>query len=417
MTSFECRDWLKTLWPASYKGVPFYFESDDEEGGRDNVKHVFPHRDPPYIEDMGEALRYFGGVAYVHGDNADTLASTLKTALASKGAGMLVVPYFGPVTVHCETFKRSTQRDQMGYVAFELKFVRAGAASAYVSVPLLQNVAFGAADAMARAIAGQFPTVISTLDQADYVVSAAADALADAAAAVDVLRQSYPVDPAISAKLRDGVAGLLATLPDQVSNTAPASDAGPAVLSLVGLVRQLGDGMPADSAVRASLELLDAFPAPSEPASVIVAGQPYLATTARTAYQNADAAARAVRLAALTAYVEGVLRMTFPARPEGVTTRAEVAERFEAELYNTTGAENHDLYVAAEALRGTVIEWLTKTINTLAPVIVVESAIVMPSLALAWALYADPARADELVARNGVRHPSFMPHTIEALSR
>jgi prophage DNA circulation protein len=417
MTSFECRDWLKTLWPASYKGVPFHFESDDEEGGRDNVKHVFPHRDAPFIEDMGEALRYFGGVAYVHGDNADGLASALKAMLASAGAGMLVVPYFGPVMVHCETFKRSTQRDQMGYVAFELKFVRAGAASAYVSVPMLQNVAFTAADALATAIAAQFPSVISTLDQADYVVSAAVDTLAGAAAAVDVLRRSYPVDPVISAKVRDGVTALLATLPDQVSNTAAPSNAAPAVLSLVGIVRQFADGLPAASAVRASLELLDAFPAPPVPAAVTVAGQPYVTPTVRAAYQNADAAARVVRLAALTAYAEAVLRMTFAARPEGINARAEVAERFEAEAYNTTGAENHDLFVAIEALRGTVIDWLTKTVNTLAPVIVVESALIMPSLALAWALYADPSRADELVARNSVRHPSFMPRTIEALSR
>jgi prophage DNA circulation protein len=411
MASTECRDWLKTLWRASYKGVPFYFESDDEEGGRDNVKHVFPHRDPPYIEDMGEALRFYGGVAYVHGDNADALANALKSALASYGPGTLVVPYFGPVTVHCETFKRSTQRDQMGYVAFELKFVRAGAASAFISVPLLQNVAFTAAETLAGTISSLFSRAIVTLDQPDYVVSAAVEPLASAAAAVDVLRQSYPVDPAVSAKLRDGVAGFLAALPDQVSNTAPAADAGAAMASLVAIVRQFGDGLPADSAVRASLELADAFPAPAP-----IAVQSYPSPIV-TAASNTAAAARAVRLAALTAYAEAVLRQTFKARPDGVTARGEVAEHFEAELYDTTGADNHDLYVAIEALRGKVIDWLTKTINTLAPVIIVESARIMPSLALAWTLYADPLRADELVARNDVRHPSFMPRTIEALSR
>jgi len=417
MVSQACRDWLKTLWPASYKGVPFYFESDDEEGGRDNVKHVFPHRDQPFIEDMGEALRYYGGTAYVHGDNADGLANALKAALSSYGAGMLVVPYFGPVSVHCETFKRSTHRDQMGYVAFELKFVRTGAATAFISVPALANAAFVAAESVAVSLGALFPRTILTLGQPDYVVGAAVDTLASAAAAVEVLRQSYPVDPAVSAKLRDGVAGFLAALPTQVSNAAAPADAGPAVSSLVALVRQLGDGLAPAPAIRASLELVDAFPAPPAPLSATVAGQPYLSTPARTAYQNAVAAARIVRLAALTAYAEGVLRSTFADRPSGITARAEVAERFEAELYDTTGAENHDLFVAIEVLRGKVIEWLTKTINTLAPVIVVESARIMPSLALAWALYADPNRASELVARNNVRHPSFMPRTIEALSR
>ncbi|MFZ5715753.1 MAG: DNA circularization N-terminal domain-containing protein [Bradyrhizobium sp.] len=417
MVSQACRDWLKTLWPASYKGVPFYFESDDEEGGRDNVKHVFPHRDPPFIEDMGEALRYYGGTAYVHGDNADGLASALKAALASYGAGMLVVPYFGPVTVHCETFKRSTHRDQMGYVAFELKFVRTGAPTAFISVPALANAAFVAAESVAVSLGALFPRAILTLNQPDYVVAGAVDTLASAAAAVDVLRQSYPVDPAVSAKLRDGVASFLADLPAQVSNVAPPSDAAPAVSSLVALVRQLGDGLPAEAAIRAALELVDAFPTPPAPLGVTVAGQPYLSTTARAAHQNAAAASRMVRLAALVAYAEGVLRTTFADRPSGVTARGEIAERFETELFDTTGAENHDLFVAIDALRGKVIEWLTKTINTLAPVIVVESARIMPSIALGWALYGDPTRGIELVARNNVRHPSFMPRTIEALSR
>jgi prophage DNA circulation protein len=56
-------------------------------------------------------------------------------------------------------------------------------------------------------------------------------------------------------------------------------------------------------------------------------------------------------------------------------------------------------------------------INNLAPVITVESNRIRPSLDLAWILYADPTRADELVARNKVRHPSFMPREITALAR
>ena len=40
----------------------------------------------------------------------------------------------------------------------------------------------------------------------------------------------------------------------------------------------------------------------------------------------------------------------------------------------------------------------------------------MPSLYWAWRLYGDPLRAADLVARNAVRHPSFMPETFVALA-
>lgn len=414
--SVECRDWLKTLWPASFKGASFYFEQDKSKGGRDNVEHVFPHRDEPFIEDMGASVRYYSGSAYVHGDNADALALALETACSSYGPGMLVVPYFGPVTVHCKSFERATQRDQMGYVAFELEFVRAGAATALISVPLLQNIAFVAADGLSNALGALFPQTVTTANQPDYVVAAVTDTLASAASALDVMRQSYPVDPAVSSPLRDAIAGFVATVGDAITDTTTAAQASDVAASLVAMVRQFGDALPADSAVRASLELVEAFPAPAA-STVTVAGAPYISPNVTKAEANAAAAARLVRLAALTAYAEGVLRLTFASRPDGLNARGEVAERFENELYNANGAENADLFVAIEALRGTVIEWLTNLITTLAPVVKVETARSMPAIVLAWVLYGDPVRGDELAARNNVQHPAFMPRVIEALAR
>jgi prophage DNA circulation protein len=411
--STECRDWLKTLWAASYKGVPFYFEEDREKGGRDNVKHVFPHRDPPYIEDMGESLRFYTGSAYVHGDNADQLAGAFKAVMAAYGPGTLVVPYFGPVTVHCEEFERQTQRDRLGYVAFDVKFVRAGAGSAFISVPFLQNTAFVAAGNLASSVAALFPGSLLTLGQPDHVVAAAADTIASAAASIDVLRQQYPAAPAASAQLRDQVSAIIDAVPVAINGaSAPGQAAGAIAANLIDAARNLAKSMPPASAKQATLALADAFPA----SHITLAGVPFKVSSARAAV-NVEAASRVARLAAMTAYAESVLRMTFTSRPDGVTARGEVAERFENELYDTTGADNAPLYVALDALRNSVIDWLTRTINDLAPVITVESAAIRPSLDLAWILYADPARAVELVARNDVRHPSFMPRTISALSR
>jgi prophage DNA circulation protein len=218
--------------------------------------HTFPNRDDPYVEDLGEEPRLYSGSAYVHGDNADGLASTLKAALASRGAGILVVPYFGPVTVHLQTFERTTQRDQMGYVAFELKFVRKGASSGLVSVPLLQSVAFQAADTVANVLGQLFPQTIATLGRPDSVVSAVTDTLSQGAAAIDVLRQSYAIDPAVSALVRDAIPTVVGTIATSITNdAAPGAAASAAVVSLVGLVRQTMDAMPASSATRAPSRL------------------------------------------------------------------------------------------------------------------------------------------------------------------
>jgi prophage DNA circulation protein len=73
--------------------------------------------------------------------------------------------------------------------------------------------------------------------------------------------------------------------------------------------------------------------------------------------------------------------------------------------------------VAIQDLRGRVAEYLSRLINDLAPVITVEAARQLPSLYWGYRLYGDPARGAEIVARNGVRHPSFVPATFQALSR
>jgi hypothetical protein len=232
---------LSTLWPASFKGVPFYFEADKETGGRGLVIHEFPNRDDPFIEDLGEAPRFYSGSAYVHGDNVDALANALKTALASRGPGTLVVPYFGPVTVHCQEFERSNEREKLGYIAFEAKFVRAGATSALISLPFLQNAAFIAAGNVAVALGSLFPASIVTIGRPDSVIGAVTDTLAGAAAAVDVLRQTYPTDPAVSAKLRDQVASFVATTVPTIDDSAAAASASAsAVSALIGSIAGRG---------------------------------------------------------------------------------------------------------------------------------------------------------------------------------
>ena len=49
-------------------------------------------------------------------------------------------------------------------------------------------------------------------------------------------------------------------------------------------------------------------------------------------------------------------------------------------------------------------------------VLTIDAVATMPAIWWAYRLYQDPARAGELVARNGVKHPQFMPQQFEALA-
>ena len=246
------RDWSRSLQQASYKGVPFYWDETAEEGGRNPVVHVFPNRDHPYIEDLGEEPRTFTVMAYLHGNAVDRSALTFTNALASRGPGRLVLPMRGSVMVQALPFKRRDDKDKLGYVAYECKFIRDGATAALVSIPSLLNTAFGAVDALQDAALSTFGRIAVVAGVPEFVSRAAFDGLAAGAAAFDVARLSNVVDVTISGQVRDRLASVVSLADKAAALAAPAS-------GLFGAARDLAGGMPPRIAVGAMTDIVNAF--------------------------------------------------------------------------------------------------------------------------------------------------------------
>jgi prophage DNA circulation protein len=401
------RDWLKTLWAASYKGVPFFVEKDDEDGSRRIVEHEFPMRDDPYLEDLGEGVRHYQVTAYVSSDRADAEASSVMQICATRGAGILVLPTHGPILVRCLTFERDRSKDKHGYIGHSLKFTREGFASALASSNLLANLVFMAADNAAASIAAAFVAgVVAT--GPDFVVAAATDGLQDAVAAIETVRTSQAVEPVASAVQRNEIQALFDAVPELVADPATIATV---PQRIVAAARAIGDALDAVSALTAFQEII------TDPSLAAVAVTLVYPTPHRREMAiNAAQAKRVLLLAALTAYAEAAVRATLGDRPAAITLRADVAEYFEAVLIELAAGEI-DLFHTLASLRDRVIDYLSRAIIDLAPVLTVEANLSMPSLFWAWRLYADPNRNSELVARNRIAHPSFMPPMFEARAK
>lgn len=416
------RDWTKTLWPASYKGVPFFVQVDEEQGSRRIVEHELPMRDDPFLEDLGEGVRHYDVTAYVASDNSDADAASVLAICATRGPGALVLPSQGPVIVRCLTFKRAREKDRAGYEALDLKFTREGFSSAIASVASLANLVFVTADQTALAVALSFAQAIVTADQPGFVTDAAVAGVQDNASALEAVRTSSPVDPAVSSAQRDEIQSIFDAA-DTVSET-PIAGAGtfttsagqnansPAVdlaARLIASGRAVGKGMPPTDAASQFEQLFQS-------AQVVIPAPIYPTASTLQAAANQAASNQLLRMASLISYSEAIARMTIPDRPTAITLRANVAEYFESELL-TVSAADIDLAHAIMTLRNGVVDYLSRAIITLAPVIKVSANLSMPSLFWAWRLYQDPTRSSELAARNNVAHPSFMPLEFEALAR
>jgi prophage DNA circulation protein len=466
----QLRNWPATLWAASYKGFPFFFESNELEGGPDIIVHEFPNSDQNFNEDMGLSARYYSGTAYLTGDNADVQAVAFVGVLESHGAGLLVLPTDGPVLVRAiKPFKRTFEKDRMGRIGFDVKFVREGAASPLISVPFLAQQAVTAAQALTTAIVLVSPQLFTIANQPEYVAAAAADEVQAGIAMVDVVRTTSPVsvtvsqtvasqdqaiaqaaplllDPAgpntsdvaalaasmgitalsttsATVPVNAGFQALASALAASVGTASPSTTlatmpvkAGIQALAyaIVSTVGTLAAGMAPAVARDAMASIVDVYGPPTAAAKASIAAA--LSANAANAAQNVLGAQQLVRLAALTAWATSLLNVSYTDRPSGVTARAEAAERFEIELNNCPGAAFAGLYLAIEALQGSVVQFLTQLIANLAPIVTVEARASLPSLVWAWRLYQDPTRAVDLTLRNGVRHPSFLPREFQALS-
>jgi prophage DNA circulation protein len=131
---------------------------------------------------------------------------------------------------------------------------------------------------------------------------------------------------------------------------------------------------------------------------------------------NREIAARVLRQATVAAYVEAIALAPLRDRPAALTLRANVADFLEAELESLDASE-FDLYRTLLRSRDAAVDYLSKAVLDLAPVRQIDANQQMPSLYWAWRFYKDPNRATEIVERNRVSHPSFIPPKFEALSR
>ena len=437
------RDWSQSLWPGSWKGVPFYIERDSESGGLRLAVHRFPHRDEPFVEDMGEDERTYDVNLYLISDSSDSEALALSRQFVSHGAGVLVLP-FGPVQAKCHKFTRTRERDRQGYVAFSAKFIREGAASALVSADFLGNLAFAALDALTGAVAavnalagaaaalaagsgfsaqsGANVAAIAQnasgagaqlLAQADvagrpgWIAAAAAAGAQNILISLEVLRATVNGDTGLTGAVHNDLAVLYNAIPGMVSFSAGIDVS--LAPQLFALSRRLGAALDPAAAIQGFASALDAVPQPPGP-------QPGQTALRQVSAGNDAVIARLTRAVLLAGYGEALLHQTFADRPSAITARANLVARIEPELNYAQGGRNGDVYVALSGLRGALVEYLSRQIIDLAPVLTVTANASMPVLWWAWRLYGDPARAQELIERNNVKHPSHMPAAFEALA-
>jgi prophage DNA circulation protein len=119
--------WKDRLVEASFRGVSFKTEDEGATVGRRVETHEYPNRDKPYTEDLGKVTFKPNITAYVIGDDCFEQRDRLIEALNKPGPGTLVHPTFGELNVCVDgEIRVSTTGSEGRMVRFDLQFVEAG---------------------------------------------------------------------------------------------------------------------------------------------------------------------------------------------------------------------------------------------------------------------------------------------------
>ncbi|MCW2276381.1 hypothetical protein GJ654_18815 [Rhodoblastus acidophilus] len=394
-------DWTKRLRRASYKGFAFQVESGGPSGfGRHAVNHDYVGGEQGQAEDLGRKTGTHRITAYIANGSAYADGRALLGVCASKGSGDLVMPDGEVIACICTEVERKYNRDKQGYVAFELEFLPWGGSLGPFSVELFDRVCAsvlsGLPALLSVAIGGMVSPPVAQIAAAAGLAESVASAVVSASSAAPLASDDAASVHTSGAQLTDSAASI-ATLAD----VADFAQAVAAQIQTVGAALPATDGNAFAVGLAANLAAL----APSS-ASPGIAAQNVLASALLVAARGAAAG----EIARAASSLELTDRQS---AKEALDALVAATDPMIDVLGQVLGADASQALADAQIA---AVRALNAAMLDTAPLIEVSTTLRYPAAAAAYALYGDPSRAGELLARNGVGTPLFMPNIFVALA-
>lgn len=372
----------------------FNVEERGLEGGRRAVVHEYPRRDEPFTEDLGRRARRFAVRAFLIGDDYPVARDELIEACEREGPGEYVDRWRGAVQVVCESYRLSENIREGAFAKLDLMFAEFGAnavpAPLRGSVPVLAPILERAIEAIEGAFNDDFDTLTGN------------SFLQDEAGLVLV-----------------GTVDLLTRVGDRIGDTGSTSSVRRELTALVGQSDRLV-GVPAELgprlvAVTRGLGDLEADPRQRfdrmlEVSDVTRVLRPTSTTTSNRVQAKANQAALAsiVRRGAAVEAARAAGAIDFDSSTEAAEIRERLLVLIDSELEAASVAGDDEAFRELRQVLAVSSEAIKAKGATAARVITVRPPSTEPAEVLAYRLYADAGRAQEIVDRNLIVHPSFV---------
>ena len=411
---------VKTLRKASYEGIQFEIESASLTFGRRTVTHQFPQRDLPYVEDLGRVTRQFSISGFIIGDDFIERSRRLIEKIEAQvgtdrraNHGKLVHPWLGTLDVTPIDSPNITYDRAKRICSFTLSFLETGTATTAKSVSW-SNVLLSKADELYSKVFGDWDPnkVAGIIDDVTSEINNCATALSECKFAQlfnlgsDILDMAHDIVNSLYYKTEQAKNNLLGAL------------------SLSQYSSSITDWKVASEACTESITLPDLKPtvtSTSQDSNKVLSEQRLIDTAADEIKQNMRMVLIANAMGAVTMIGEdndinadGSSRSVSDDRI--LSIRNNLLQAIDAEMF-LQGSDAGQNYINLVDSYTAVYNYLTSKLNGDNGTETVTLNQSESAFALAYDKYEDATRADEIVDRNNVINPLFMPVGDFTLSR
>jgi len=410
--------WREQWQAGSFRDVEFKWRQSDTVVGRKTARHDYPQRDDAYMEDLGKRPREFSLECFVIGKDYMDDRDALMVALEEAGPGTLIHPTMGMMLVSLNGDVRIAESTSEGGICrFTIPFILAEENKWYLSADTDTAAAVDQrSEGMIEMTEEDFADDFSVEDMPAYVSDAASSMVGTVCDTVNGLSSMFPVSIKTPAfvkslnKIKTSLTTLTGkpltlakTLTGQINKLR---DIALAPLNLANYTRSQAKGLLnlAQSIAGLPMSLVNAYATLFNYGKSTATAASATPSRVRLA-QNSEALAALVRRTAIAEAARTSSTITFTSYDEAVHVQNILIEAIDTESLTAPDS----VYSALMDLRAAVVKDLSTRGADLSRIIQYTPACTEPALIIAHRLYGDATRADEIIARNKIKNPLFVP--------
>ncbi|WLG63580.1 DNA circularization N-terminal domain-containing protein [Pseudomonas sp. FP1762] len=410
-------NWRDRLLPASFRGVGFWIDQAKTPVGRKGQLHEYPQRDLPFFEDLGQQAKTHDLTAFIIGPDCLEQRDKLLKAL-EQGRGELVHPWLGRLQVKVGECDMTHTRQDGGLVTFALKFYPDQPLPFPTATVSTQKVLLAKAD-------GLLGSAVARFEQAMTLIKAARIGITN---------------------LRNSLTGVYEVIKEQLK---PLIEQYRQITELVKAVKELPKEVAAEfKGLLGDIQELKAFAKEGYRGVIADVSQQLEAirkadapkiTTGKDTNAAAQAMADLVQDTLIVKVAQWVASMPVATRALQLPSTPTVAQQAHQQVTRREVPATDDL----QALQKDLVEALQGAKNKADPdhyqaISDVQDALVahlkavassgvrlvsksfqesLPALVIAYKQFGDATRVTEVVQRNGVTNPLYLPQSDVKVSR